>query len=225
MSGAPRRWPASSSSPACSLPGIRLRWMSRPFGQRTARVPQHDHRRERAAHRPHRRLGAKGFGPGADVDRLLARLDKLLEAAKVLAAPLLCVDLGPLPPPPPDDRPKPKVTAEMAGLLVLPDSSAFTAVPAPESTNLSRIPPPLTRRLRRRSMPPWPTSVNARTVTASPSPPQRIGRLRRAGARVAHRSLPVVRRRSRPRRHAQRRMERRRNYSPGSARRSATCAP
>jgi len=86
-------------------------------------------------------LGAKGFGPGADVDRVLARLDKLLEAAKGLAAPLLCVDLGPLPPPPPDNRPKPTVTAEMAGLLVLPDSSAFVAVPAPESTNLSRIPP------------------------------------------------------------------------------------
>lgn len=85
-------------------------------------------------------LGAKGFGPGADVDRMLARLDKVLEAAKALAAPLLCVDLGPLPPPPHVDRPKPKVTAEMAGLLVLPDSSAFAAVPAPESTNLSRIP-------------------------------------------------------------------------------------
>jgi sugar phosphate isomerase/epimerase len=86
-------------------------------------------------------LGAKGLGPGADVDRILARLDKLLEAAKGLESPLVCVDLGPLPPPPRDDRPKPKITAEMAGLLVLPDSSALVAVPAPESTNLSRIPP------------------------------------------------------------------------------------
>ena len=86
-------------------------------------------------------LGAKGLGPGADVDRILARLDKVLDAAKELAAPLLCVDVGPLPPPPREDRPKPKVTAEMAGLLVLPDSSALAAVPAPESTNLSRIPP------------------------------------------------------------------------------------
>src|SRR4051794_6804515 len=31
-------------------------------------------------------LGPKGFGPGADLDRLLARLDRILETAKGLAA-------------------------------------------------------------------------------------------------------------------------------------------
>src|ERR1700733_8014842 len=42
-------------------------------------------------------LGAKGFGPGGDVDQLLWQLQKILESAAGLAAPLLCVELGPLP--------------------------------------------------------------------------------------------------------------------------------
>src|SRR5438552_17059362 len=42
-------------------------------------------------------LGPKGFGPGADVDRLLSRLARAMGAAAGLAAPLLCVDVGPLP--------------------------------------------------------------------------------------------------------------------------------
>src|SRR4051812_35874766 len=42
-------------------------------------------------------LGPHGFGPGADVDRLLSRLDRAMEAAAGLAAPLVCLDLGPLP--------------------------------------------------------------------------------------------------------------------------------
>src|SRR6476659_4861149 len=41
-------------------------------------------------------LGARGFGPGADIDRLIQRLDRAMEAAAGLASPLLCVDLGPL---------------------------------------------------------------------------------------------------------------------------------
>lgn len=85
-------------------------------------------------------LGGKGLGPGADVDRLLAQLDRLLEAAKGMLAPLVCVDVGPLPAPPRQERPKPKVTPEMAGLLILPTSSALSAIPAPESTNLHEIP-------------------------------------------------------------------------------------
>src|SRR5690348_8847230 len=34
--------------------------------------------------------GPKGFGPGADVDRLLTGLDRAMEAAAGLASPLLC---------------------------------------------------------------------------------------------------------------------------------------
>src|SRR4051812_29873719 len=45
-------------------------------------------------------LGAKGFGPGADVDRLLAQFDLVVQSAAGLAAPLVCVETGPLPEPP-----------------------------------------------------------------------------------------------------------------------------
>lgn len=83
-------------------------------------------------------LGRKGFGPGADVDRALAQLDRILEAAKGLAAPVVCVDLGPLPPAPQAAKPKPKVTQAMAGLILLPESMA---APAPEATDLPHPPP------------------------------------------------------------------------------------
>ncbi len=66
--------------------------------------------------------GPKGFGPGADVDRMLGGLDLVMEAAKALAAPLICMDLGPLPEPPKVAKPKPKVTAKQAGLILLPES-------------------------------------------------------------------------------------------------------
>jgi sugar phosphate isomerase/epimerase len=41
--------------------------------------------------------GAAGLGASADLDRLLARWDKALEAAAGLRAPLLCIELGKLP--------------------------------------------------------------------------------------------------------------------------------
>src|SRR5437773_6768409 len=42
-------------------------------------------------------LGPKGLGPGADVDRVLHRVEAAMESAAALLAPLLCVDVGPLP--------------------------------------------------------------------------------------------------------------------------------
>src|SRR5437879_4874611 len=66
-------------------------------------------------------LGSKGFGPGSDVDRLLLNLDRAMEAAKDLAAPLLCIDLGRLPEPMRAPDPKPKITPEQAGIILLPD--------------------------------------------------------------------------------------------------------
>jgi len=73
-------------------------------------------------------LGVKGFGPGADVDRLLSQLEKVMDTATGLACPLLCVETGPLPEAPPRPSPKPKITAEQAGIILIP---AFSA-PEPE---------------------------------------------------------------------------------------------
>lgn len=76
-------------------------------------------------------LGPKGFGPGADIDRMLDRLDGVLETAKGLMAPLVCLELGPLPTAPPAVKPKPKVTSALAGLIILPESAS---PPEPEAS-------------------------------------------------------------------------------------------
>ena len=79
-------------------------------------------------------LGAQGLGPGADVDRVLDRIEGAMEAAAGLAAPLVCVDLGPLAEPAQPAKPKPTVTPEQAGLLILPTS---VAAPEPPPAPLS----------------------------------------------------------------------------------------
>jgi sugar phosphate isomerase/epimerase len=82
-------------------------------------------------------LGHKGLGPGADVDRLLSQLEQVMEAAAGLAAPLLCMETGPLPEPPKAVAPPPKITAEQAGLILIP--SFDTIAPQP-----TQPPPALT---------------------------------------------------------------------------------
>src|SRR2546423_1044547 len=64
--------------------------------------------------------GPKGLGPGADVDQAIARLDRVMEAAAGLTSPLVCVDVGALPEPPRQPEPKPRVTQQQAGLILLP---------------------------------------------------------------------------------------------------------
>lgn len=76
-------------------------------------------------------LGPRGLGPGADVDRILSKLDKLLEAAAGLNAPLACVDLGPLPAPPAQVRPRPKISPDQAGLILLPTAPQIVEPPTP----------------------------------------------------------------------------------------------
>jgi sugar phosphate isomerase/epimerase len=83
-------------------------------------------------------LGAKGVGPGADVDLQLTRLDQAMQTAKALGAGALCVEIGPLPPPPTAAKPKPRINPDMTGAILLP---TFSAAPAPETTNLAEIPP------------------------------------------------------------------------------------
>ncbi|QOV90528.1 sugar phosphate isomerase/epimerase family protein [Humisphaera borealis] len=73
-------------------------------------------------------LGPKGFGPGADVDRLLKRLADAMQVARGLTAGLLTVDLGPLPQPERAAKPAPKVEPGMAGLILLPTASELAAI-------------------------------------------------------------------------------------------------
>lgn len=83
-------------------------------------------------------LGPRGFGPGADVDRALARLARMMDAAAGLQAPLLCLDLGPLPIPPRQATPKPKIRPEEAGIIIIP--SPLEAAPASQGAQLPEIP-------------------------------------------------------------------------------------
>lgn len=81
-------------------------------------------------------LGPKGLTLGVDVDRILSQLEKAMEAAAGLQAPLLCMDLGPLPTPPAEPKPVKKVTQDMAGLILLPNpiEEAPPAAPAGPAT-------------------------------------------------------------------------------------------
>lgn len=90
-------------------------------------------------------LGPKGFGPGADVDRLVNGVDRAMEAARALGSPLVCVDLGPLPEPAKEIKAKPAVTAEQAGLILLPEpvtpavSQPATRTPAPDPAFVGQV--------------------------------------------------------------------------------------
>jgi sugar phosphate isomerase/epimerase len=78
-------------------------------------------------------LGPAGFGPGADIDRAIAQLDKAMETAAGLGSPLVCVDLGPLPSAPNVAGERPAITPLQAGLILLPQTSSKPAEPPPPS--------------------------------------------------------------------------------------------
>jgi sugar phosphate isomerase/epimerase len=86
--------------------------------------------------------GPSGLGPGADVDQALSRLDRVMEAAAGLASPLVVVDLGPLPEPPPTVKPKPQVTPEQAGLILLPTAADIAGARHAEPAPAPRPPDP-----------------------------------------------------------------------------------
>jgi len=67
--------------------------------------------------------GPTGFGPGADVDRALRDIERAMETAAGLSAPLICLDVGPLPAPKREAKPKPRVTSQMAGMLIIPEAA------------------------------------------------------------------------------------------------------
>jgi hypothetical protein len=76
-------------------------------------------------------IGVRGFGIGADVDQAIARVGKLVEAAAGMSAPLVCIDLGPLPTAIDTSPPKPKVNADLAGLILLPERVDASDRPTP----------------------------------------------------------------------------------------------
>lgn len=84
--------------------------------------------------------GPKGLGIGADVDQVLARLNAVMEAAAGMLSPLVCVDLGMLPEPPPTAKPKPKVTPELAGLILLPTAADVQAAREAEARRPAQRP-------------------------------------------------------------------------------------
>ena len=86
--------------------------------------------------------GARGLGPGADVDQALARLDRVMEAAAGLNAPLVCVDVGSLPEPPRQPKPKPAVTRQQAGLILLPTAADAAKTAASTTASEPSAPPP-----------------------------------------------------------------------------------
>lgn len=76
-------------------------------------------------------LGPRGFAPGADLDRAIAGVASAFEAAAGVGALSVLVDLGPLPAPA-HAPPKPRVTPQQAGLILLPES---VAAPAPQPSS------------------------------------------------------------------------------------------
>jgi sugar phosphate isomerase/epimerase len=86
-------------------------------------------------------LGTAGLGVGNDVDKGLDRVDRLLNAAVELGGPVVCLELGRLPPVQRVAKPKPKVTQEMAGLLILPPSPESQPAEPEETPVPTRIDP------------------------------------------------------------------------------------
>jgi sugar phosphate isomerase/epimerase len=72
--------------------------------------------------------GARGLGIDADIDKVLWRMTAIMEAAKGFNAPLVCVDIGSLPEPQASEPPKPRITAEQAGPIIIPQ---LVKTPAP----------------------------------------------------------------------------------------------
>ena len=77
-------------------------------------------------------LGPKGIVPGADIDRLLSQIQKVMEVANGLqTSPLVCLDVGPLPEPAAESKPTPHITPEQAGVIIIPN---LKPAPAPQES-------------------------------------------------------------------------------------------
>jgi sugar phosphate isomerase/epimerase len=68
-------------------------------------------------------IGPKGISLGADVDRVIARIDTTMDTAVALGTRLLLIDLGHLPAPPQQPKLQKKINPDEAGLIILPPPS------------------------------------------------------------------------------------------------------
>jgi sugar phosphate isomerase/epimerase len=82
-------------------------------------------------------LGPKGLAPGSDIDRVVDRLDQIMQAAVGLGSSLVCLELGSLPAVIATEAPLPPVTLQQAGLILLPEQTVSKPKPA-----LPPTPPP-----------------------------------------------------------------------------------
>jgi sugar phosphate isomerase/epimerase len=93
-------------------------------------------------------IGPKGIGPGADVDRVIARLDTTMETAVGLGTRLVLCDIGPLPAPAKQEKPRKTIRPDEAGIILLPTPQmveemsarkAEEAAEAPDSAFMSQV--------------------------------------------------------------------------------------
>lgn len=77
-------------------------------------------------------LGPRGFGRGADVDRLLSQCALLFDASRKLHVSVVCLEVGALPPPPPA-LPVRRPTQDEAGIILIPTPDATAAPPEPQA--------------------------------------------------------------------------------------------
>src|SRR6266700_1603460 len=77
-------------------------------------------------------LEGKGLSPSTDIDRMIARVDRAMEAAAGLGAPVICVDLGPLPEPAREAvQVRPRVDPQQAGVIIIPTAAEVEAASKP----------------------------------------------------------------------------------------------
>jgi sugar phosphate isomerase/epimerase len=88
-------------------------------------------------------IGPKGFSKGADIDRLISGLDQVLHVARDLVAGAVLIDTGPMPEVVEAEAPKPKITPEQAGLILIPSAAEIAAnAEAPPAAATRRPPDP-----------------------------------------------------------------------------------
>jgi len=86
--------------------------------------------------------GPRGLGIGADVDLVISRADKAMEAAAGLGSPLLCLEVGLLPEPQRVAAPRAPISQTAAGLILLPEPAPAPVqppTPPPDPALVSQV--------------------------------------------------------------------------------------